>query len=541
MSYIVFARKWRPQTFDEIIGQEHVATTLKNSILSKRLAQAYIFAGPRGVGKTSTARILAKALNCQKWLSYNPCNECSTCKEISEGTNLDVLEIDGASNRGIDEIRQLRENVKFSPTSGRFKIYIIDEVHMLTTEAFNALLKTLEEPPSHVKFIFATTQPHKVLPTILSRCQRFDFRRIPISKITQKLKEIIKDERINIEDKVLVAIAKASDGSLRDAESILDQLISYTSDKISLKDVSSVLGLIEQDVLFEFSKQIIQGDSASLIKLLDALIVSGKDLSQVIDSLIEHFRNIMVARISDSKKLSAIIDLPEEFLEAISQQSKQLSMETILSILQNLIDAKDLGRRINSLRIPFEVALIKITQNTLKPIVGQEQKVQSPAKKQPMPESLIKSIPAVIKNERGSFSISDKKEPGLPSAEALREKAEAADKKVIASLEMINAVWQDCIRDISQKKMSVATYLADALPDKCEQNIITLSLPQDAAFHKEFLERRDNRELIENTLGVRLNAKLRLTFVVTERKGPDLSEQDAFVKEILQAFKGRVI
>ena len=257
MSYIVFARKWRPQNFDEVIGQEHVTKTLKNAFNSGRIAHAYIFSGPRGIGKTSTARILAKALNCQKDISTNPCNKCSTCSEIAKGTNLDVLEIDGASNRGIDEVRQLRENIKFSPTSSRYKIYIIDEVHMLTIEAFNALLKTLEEPPAHVKFIFATTQPHKVPSTILSRCQRFDFRRIPIVQIVQKLKEISKAEHIKIDEKVLVAIAKACEGSLRDAESILDQLTSYGRDTISLKDVSSVLGLIEQDVLFEFAKKII--------------------------------------------------------------------------------------------------------------------------------------------------------------------------------------------------------------------------------------------------------------------------------------------
>jgi DNA polymerase-3 subunit gamma/tau len=258
MPYTVFALKWRPKNFDEIIGQDHIVATLKNAIQKNRLAHAYLFAGPRGVGKTSTARILAKALNCKSGPAVNPCLECPSCIEISAGRSLDVIEIDGASNRGIDEIRVLRENVKFSPASGRFKVYIIDEVHMLTTEAFNALLKTLEEPPEFVKFIFATTQPHKVISTILSRCQRFDFRRIPAMEISAQLERIACAERIEVDKEVLFTVAKASDGSLRDAESILDQLISFSREKISLKEVVSVLGLVEQDALFAITEKIIQ-------------------------------------------------------------------------------------------------------------------------------------------------------------------------------------------------------------------------------------------------------------------------------------------
>ncbi len=532
MSYLVFARKWRPQNFDEIIGQEHIVATLKNAITSKRLAHAYLFSGPRGVGKTSTARILAKALNCQKGISAKPCNECSTCKEISQGRSLDVLEIDGASNRGIDEVRQLRENIKFSPTSGAYKIYIIDEVHMLTTEAFNALLKTLEEPPEHVKFIFATTQPHKVIPTILSRCQRFDFRRIPILKIVQRLKEIVKSERINVDEKVLISISKASDGSLRDAESILDQLIAYSSDKISLKEVSSLLGLIEQDVLFEFSKLVIEADSSSLIKLLDTLVASGKDLSQLLDNLIEHFRNLMIARVSDAKALTSVVDLPQEFIEAITKQARQLSIEKILEILQTLIEVKDLGKRINSLRIPLEVAIIKLTYNVNQPKINSPLKEEVKDKKFSSSESIIKTIPAVIKNERGSFSISDKKEEkNLP---------DPVENKPNLDINIINSVWKDCITEVSKKKMSVATYLADTLLEKCEKNVITMSLPKTSDFHREFLERKDNRQLVEDTLEKLLQVKIRLAFVIGDRE-PKSEAQDTFVKGILETFKGRVI
>ena len=250
MAYLVFARKWRPQTLDEVVGQEHITKTLKHSLENNKLAHAYLFVGPRGVGKTSCARILAKSLNCVKAPTAHPCGKCSACMEITSGRSLDVIEIDGASNRGIDEIRTLRENVKFSPVSGEYKIYIIDEVHMLTQEAFNALLKTLEEPPEHVKFIFATTRPDKVLSTILSRCQRFEFNRIPTLKIIEKLEEIAKAEKISIDKEALFNIAKISEGSMRDAESVLDQLVSFSKNKIKSEDVVAVMGLIGQDFYF---------------------------------------------------------------------------------------------------------------------------------------------------------------------------------------------------------------------------------------------------------------------------------------------------
>jgi DNA polymerase III subunit gamma/tau len=248
MSYLVIARKWRPQVFSDIIGQGHITTTLQNAIKQDRVAHAYILCGPRGIGKTTTARIFAKALNCQKGPRPDPCNKCASCKDITASRSTDVIEIDGASNRGIDEIRNLKENVQFSPQSGRFKIYIIDEVHMLTTEAFNALLKTLEEPPAHVKFIFATTAAHKVLPTILSRCQRFNFRRLSSHDIAKKLERIAKSENIAIDEQALFNIARQASGSMRDAESVMDQLATYCKNKITLEDANAVLGLIEQDI-----------------------------------------------------------------------------------------------------------------------------------------------------------------------------------------------------------------------------------------------------------------------------------------------------
>ena len=359
MPYQVFALKWRPKDFEDLIGQDHIVSNLKSALEKKRLAHAYLFAGPRGVGKTSTARILAKTLNCKDGPTAKPCNQCSSCLEIAKGTSLDVIEIDGASNRGIDEIRSLRENVKFSPVQGKFKIYIIDEVHMLTTEAFNALLKTLEEPPEFVKFIFATTQPHKVISTILSRCQRFDFRRVPLMDIVQQLEKISAGEGLSIDKDVLFSIAKASDGSLRDAESLLDQLASFAKDKIKIKDVISVLGIVEQSILFEITDKMIDKDARGAIEVLNKVIEEGKDIGVFASNLIEHFRNLMLVKVVGLD--ADLVDLPEDVCKELKSQADRFSMDDILAIFNILVGAQEMSKRIDSLRIPLEVSLVRIT------------------------------------------------------------------------------------------------------------------------------------------------------------------------------------
>ncbi|MCK5082236.1 MAG: DNA polymerase III subunit gamma/tau, partial [Candidatus Omnitrophica bacterium] len=291
MSYIVLARKHRPQTFDEVVGQEHITDLLTKTIRSDRLTHAYLFCGPRGIGKTSCARILAKSLNCEKGPTLIPCGKCSACIEITKGTSFDVLEIDGASNRGIDEIRTLRENVKFAPSYGRYKIYIVDEVHMLTPEAFNALLKTLEEPPEHVKFIFATTAPNKIPATIISRCQRFDFKRISMNIIIDTLSKVSKKEKFKIDQEALYAIGKAAQGSLRDALSILDQLSALSEKGIVSSDVFSMLGLVETQFLFELTDALCEKNCSLCLQTLEKIIDKGKDIKQLSRDITEHFRH----------------------------------------------------------------------------------------------------------------------------------------------------------------------------------------------------------------------------------------------------------
>src|SRR6184192_44153 len=296
MSYEVFARKYRPQTFDDLVCQTHVSRTLKNAVAQNRLAHAYLFVGPRGVGKTSTARILAKSLNCVKGPTVTPCGECDNCREIAAGNSLDVIEIDGASNNSVEDVRQLRENVRYAPAKGRYKIYLIDEVHMLSSAAFNALLKTLEEPPEHVKFIFATTEPQKVLPTILSRCQRFDLHRIPANLIAKHLQFIAGKENIALEPAAAHAIARGAEGGLRDAESMLDQLVAFCGEKISENDVLDVFGFTSEQTVADLTGRILRGETPGAIDLLHQQSDAGKDMMRLMSDLIAYLRDLPYSR-----------------------------------------------------------------------------------------------------------------------------------------------------------------------------------------------------------------------------------------------------
>src|ERR1041384_5305065 len=357
MSYQVIARKYRPQRFSDVVGQEHVCQTLGNAIAQKRIAHAYLFVGPRGTGKTTIARIFAKCLNCTDGPKVDFSENDPRCQEITEGRSLDVLEIDGASNRGIDEIRELRETAKYAPSSSRFKIYIIDEVHMLTKEAFNALLKTLEEPPAHVKFMFATTEPEKVLPTILSRCQRFDLRRIPVALIVQHLGDIAQLEKVEIDNAALHAIARGADGGMRDAESALDQLISFCGNKIIEPDVLSMFGLTAQGQILSLAGAILKGESESVLREVNELSKHGKDLGRLLSDLLNHFRNLLIFQVSSGDL--AMVEASESEAAALAEQSKTVSREGLTRIMEVFADTEMRLRDAASKKILVEVALLK--------------------------------------------------------------------------------------------------------------------------------------------------------------------------------------
>jgi DNA polymerase-3 subunit gamma/tau len=372
MSYLVLARKWRPQSFEDVAGQEHVTRTLQNAIRAQRVAHAYLFTGVRGVGKTTAARILAKALNCEMGPAETPCNECGQCQEITQGNSIDVLEIDGASNRGIDEIRQIIENVRYQPAKCRFKIYIIDEVHQITKDAFNALLKTLEEPPPSVKFILATTEPHRLPETILSRCQRYDFRRISLREIVARLGAIAKSEGLKITDGALVLLAREADGSMRDAQSLLEQVLACaepsdgkgkqaTVDETSLQEV---LGLAERRVLYEISAAVLGGDARKCLTMVAEVVRQGRDLNRLSRDLVEHFRNLLVARLSGKQPAGSgaanLLDLPDQEIADLTEQSASISVETLLDYFDFMAAGDEEVARATTPRFALETVLIRL-------------------------------------------------------------------------------------------------------------------------------------------------------------------------------------
>jgi DNA polymerase-3 subunit gamma/tau len=363
VSYLVLARKWRPQTFSDLIGQEHVSLTLKNAIDSGRVAHAFLFTGARGVGKTSSARILAKTLNCENGPTTEPCNNCPACREITDGVSVDVMEIDGASNNGVDEIRDLRDNVKYLPSRSRFKIFIIDEVHMLSTSAFNALLKTLEEPPPHIKFIFATTEPHKVPITILSRCQRFDFKRIPLDMVVSRLRYIVEQEKVDISTAALTLVARKGDGSMRDALSTLDQILAFCGDKAEDSDVHALLGVVDRQLLLQALHGIVERDSRTLINIVARVEESGYNMRHFCQEIIEQMRILLLCKTVGN--IAELVDLSEQELAETSALAGRAELQTIQRSLAILLKCDSDMAHSSFGRLLLEMALVKMA--TLSP------------------------------------------------------------------------------------------------------------------------------------------------------------------------------
>ena len=358
MSYLVLARKWRPQLFEEVIGQRHVTQTLKNAITSNRVAHAFLFAGSKGVGKTSVARIFSKALNCQEGPTPKPCNQCQACKDIAAGVSMDVLEIDGASNTGVDDIRELREKVSYLPSKSRYKVYIIDEVHMLSNSAFNALLKTLEEPPGHIVFMFATTEPHKIPLTILSRCQRYDFKRILTGDIVSQLRRIASEENVNIDDKSLALIAREAEGSMRDAQSILDQAISFAGKDIDYDQIVEILGIIDRKIFYKTSLSIIKRNPQECLDIIEDIYNYGYDIKEFYRGLLEHFRNLLVVKVSENS--SRLVELPDNEIADLQAQGALVSVDEIQHLFKILANSEGEIIKSTTPKLIMEMTLVSM-------------------------------------------------------------------------------------------------------------------------------------------------------------------------------------
>jgi DNA polymerase III subunit gamma/tau len=549
MSYLVLARKWRPQSFEDVAGQSHISRTLQNAIRANRIAHAYLFTGVRGVGKTTAARILAKALNCSQGPTPTPCNECVQCKEIIHGSCIDVIEIDGASNRGIDEIRQIVENVRYQPARCAFKIYIIDEVHQVTKDAFNALLKTLEEPPPSVKFILATTEPHRLPETILSRCQRFDFRRIAIREIVQRLGDISDREGLKISQSALLALAREADGSMRDAQSLLEQVLSCvgTEDQGAEVDeilLQEVLGLAERRMLFNISESIIGSDGKRCLELVAQAADQGRDLTRLSKDLVEHFRNLMVARVCGQKAEKSLggdraelLDLPDQEIIDLSSQASKVSIDTLLDYFDFMATGDDEIARAANPRFVLETLLVRLA-------------------------TLPKSLPVTQLIDRLTQLESRLLVHGQPAAVGTKVSAPARTETTIDSLNSNEAsaaaalgfpssvnkdqVWQNFVSFISKEKKLLASHLESGSALAVSPESLTigiaekhhLSYLQDAenmallkSFANRFFSRDVTIELVQ--LGA-ATAKAQQTPSATGETGSEI------VKEALRVFGGSI-
>ena len=536
MSYQVFARKWRPQVFEDVIGQGHITRTLQNAIATNRLAHAFLFSGPRGVGKTTTARILAKALNCKEGPTPTPCGKCDSCLETAAGTSVDVIEIDGASNRGIEHIRELRETVKYAPVGGKNKVYVIDEVHMLTNEAFNALLKTLEEPPPHVIFIFATTEPQKIPATIHSRCQRYSFKRIALHEIAAKLREITDKEGIKVSDQGLAMIARAAEGSMRDSQSLLDQAVSYSGMEIRNEDLQAILGAIGQETLRSLADGLLARDSAGLLKQIDSLLEQGQDLRQLTAGVVEHIRNLIVSLIA--KEPGKIVELPAADLDALKQQAAGTDAERLIMLFDSLSRTLDEMRWSPHQRFTLEVGLVKAC--SLAPL-------------RPLGEVLDRM--RALEARLGTGGTSDNSR----SNEAVRERASgyAASHPVPTSGARSGPSaghsdsWGKILAALKQRKPNLGSALQNSRVVESTDEALVIGI-KGSSFQVELADKKESRDMIEQlaaeVLGKRVQITFRLLAIETKTepksaapKKTSSGEQDPFVQEALSIFNGKIV
>ena len=545
MSYEVFARKYRPQTFDDLVGQAHVSRTLKNAVAQNRLAHAYLFVGPRGVGKTSTARILAKSLNCVKGPTVTPCGVCDNCKEIAAGNSLDVIEIDGASNNSVEDVRQLRENVRYAPAKGRYKIYLIDEVHMLSAAAFNALLKTLEEPPAHVKFIFATTEPQKVLPTILSRCQRFDLHRIPANLIAKHLQFIAGREKITLEPAAAHAIARGAEGGLRDAESMLDQLVAFCGEKIGESDVLDVFGFTSEQTVVDLTGRILRGETPGAIDLLHQQSEAGKDMMRLMSDLIAYLRDLLVFKV---KPDALNEDVDPDVQKSLSAHAELVTTERLLELVDQFAAAENRMKWVPNKKLHFEVAIIKAIQS-----LGQATLDEVIENLNALRAGKAAAAVAVASRKESPARNTGTTHPGYQKSETPRAAESPTTNSAAESRATIDPamVWEQLTAKIPAQKAFLRNSAATAHVLGIDGRNFQLGFAPDDKAMMDILGTQANRKFVETLLHEITGKDWSMKLIVSEGLAPRRAtaqkhsrsedfKDDPVIQEALEMFNAQI-
>ncbi len=540
--YKALYRQHRPKTFDEVLGQEHITRTLSHQVLMGNIGHAYLFSGTRGTGKTSAAKILSRAVNCLNPHDGNPCNECEICKGILDESIMDVIEMDAASNNSVDDVRDLKEKVIYPPSRAKFKVYIIDEVHMLSKGAFNALLKTLEEPPKHLIFILATTEPERLPQTILSRCQRFDFKRITNKDIVLNMKKITDGLSVEVDDRVLNLIARNSDGAMRDALSLLDQCISFNNHKITYEDATSILGIANKYIIFELVNSINEKDLQKVLFTIDDIVQNGKDINQFIKDLIRHFRDLMVAKSSRNP-----VELIEtEDVDEYIQQSKEMTLEYILRVLDILSKAEAQAKWATQPRIILEMAAIKLLsieedlsleervkrlEEGIRPSYNMDKEptmkaeIKKPVEHKPIAEKVVEN-----KMVSSTGDTEDHRE-GLEVSEGVENTTSDAPDGYTLTIDRVSNEWPKVMQNIKSKKINIYALIMEGEIISFENNLLTIGYNDGFGFHKEAINAQGNRDFVEDIVSKYFNRNISIHFCMKADLPSKLSNEDEKVDE----------